>query len=85
LLNYFDSPTLLYYRGTADLNVSKIISVIGSRSHTDYGKQITEEFIKELSEQDVLVISGPAYSIDSIADKSAVKNQLKLLVCWHMA
>src|SRR6185503_6833921 len=27
LLNCYDSPTLLYYKGTADLNASKIISI----------------------------------------------------------
>src|SRR5687767_11252894 len=42
LLNCCDSPTLLYYKGTADLNASKIIAIIGTRSHTEYGKQVTE-------------------------------------------
>src|SRR5665647_1250396 len=28
LLNCYDSPTLLYYRGTADLNTAKIISIV---------------------------------------------------------
>src|SRR5213595_915441 len=37
LLNCYDPPTLLYYRGNADLNTSKIISIIGTRSNTDYG------------------------------------------------
>jgi DNA processing protein len=76
LLNCYDSPTLLYYRGTADLNVAKIISIIGTRSYTDYGKQITEKLVKELAEQNVVVISGLAYGIDAIAHKSSIKNQL---------
>ncbi len=76
LLNCYDSPTLLYYRGTADLNTAKIIAIIGTRSHTDYGKQITEKLVKELADQNVLVISGLAYGIDAIAHKAAVKNQL---------
>ena len=76
LLNCYDSPTLLYYRGAADLNAAKIISIIGTRSYTDYGKQITEKLVKELTEQNVLVISGLAYGIDAIAHKSAIKNQL---------
>lgn len=76
LLNCYDSPTLLYYRGTADLNSSKIISVIGSRSHTDYGKQVTEKLITDLGDQNMLVVSGLAYGIDAIAHKAAVKNNL---------
>src|SRR4029079_14847979 len=49
LLNCYDSPTLLFYKGEADLNASKIISVIGTRTHTDYAKQQTDKLIKELS------------------------------------
>ncbi|HKO81943.1 MAG TPA: DNA-processing protein DprA, partial [Chitinophagaceae bacterium] len=76
LLNCYDSPTLLYYKGEANLNASKIIAIIGTRSHTDYGKQITEKLVEELKEQDILVISGLAYGIDAIAHKMAVKNSL---------
>jgi len=76
LLNCYDPPTLLYYRGDADLNVAKIITVIGTRNHTDYGKQVTEKLIKELADQHIVVVSGLAYGIDAIAHKSAIKNQL---------
>jgi DNA processing protein len=76
LLNCYDSPTLLYYRGTADLNASKIIAVIGTRNNSDYGKQATEKLIKELATQNILVVSGLAFGIDAIAHKSAIKNQL---------
>ena len=76
LLNCYDSPTLLYYKGTADLNTSKIIAIVGTRSHTDYGKQATEKLIKELAAQNILVVSGLAFGIDAIAHKSAIKNQL---------
>jgi DNA processing protein len=76
LLNCYDSPTLLYYKGSADLNAPKIISVIGTRNNSDYGKQVTEKLIKELAAQNVLVISGLAFGIDAIAHKSAIKNQL---------
>ena len=76
LLNCYDSPTLLFYKGDADLNSSKIIAIIGTRNHTEYGKQQTEKLIKELSSQKVLVVSGMAYGIDAIAHKAAYKNDL---------
>lgn len=79
LLNCYDSPTLLFYKGEADLNHKKIISVIGTRNHTDYGKQITETLIEELAEQDVMIISGLAYGIDAIAHKAALKNNLRTI------
>ena len=77
LLNSYDSPTMLYYKGNADLNCSKIISVVGTRTNSDYGKNICEKIVEDLAEQNVLVLSGLAFGIDSIAHKAALKNKLK--------
>ena len=76
LLNCYDSPTLLFYRGDADLNASKVIAIIGTRNHTEYGKQQTEKIIKDLSSQNILVVSGMAFGIDAIAHKASIKNGL---------
>lgn len=76
LLNCYDSPTLLYYKGEADLNTSKIVSIIGTRSHTDYAKQVTEKLIKDLTAQQVTIVSGLAFGVDAIAHKAAIKNNL---------
>jgi DNA processing protein len=76
LLNCYDAPTLLYYRGEADLNQSKIVAVVGSRTHTDYGKAETEKLIEGLASSGVLVVSGLAYGIDSVAHKAALKNKI---------
>ncbi len=76
LLHCYDAPTLLFYRGNADLNTSKIISVIGTRLHTEYGKELTEQLAAELKGQQVLVVSGMAYGIDAIAHKAALHNGL---------
>ncbi len=72
-----DSPILLYYKGNANLNTQKIVSVVGSRKPSDYGKQLTEDFIKELSSLNVLILSGLAYGIDVCAHKSALNNNLQ--------
>lgn len=76
LLNCYDSPTLLFYKGTANLNASKILSVVGTRSNTEYGKQFTEKLIKDLSASDITIVSGLAYGIDATAHKCALKNKL---------
>jgi DNA processing protein len=76
LLHCYDSPVLLFYRGTADLNTSRILAVVGTRNHSDYGKQFTEKLIEEIKGQQVLIISGLAFGIDSIAHKAALKHQL---------
>lgn len=77
LLNCYDSPSLLYYRGNADLNTSRIISIVGTRNNSDYGKSVCEKFIEELKAENVLVVSGLAFGIDTIAHKAALKNKLQ--------
>jgi DNA processing protein len=76
LLNCYDSPTLLYYKGEANLNHPKIVAIVGTRNNTEYGKQITEKLVNELAEQNMLVVSGLAFGIDAIAHKAALKNNL---------
>lgn len=76
LLHCYDAPTLLYFRGNANLNASKIISIIGTRLHTEYGKLVTETLVGELKPYNVLVVSGLAYGIDAIAHKAALHNSL---------
>jgi DNA processing protein len=76
LLNCYDSPTLLFYKGTANLNHTRILAIVGTRGNTDYGRHFTEQFIEELSGEDVLIVSGLALGIDSIAHKAALRNQL---------
>ena len=76
LLNCYDSPSLLFYRGNADLNKSKIISVVGTRNHSDYGRHQCEKIIADLEQEDILVVSGLAYGIDTIAHKASLKHHL---------
>ncbi|MFL5789777.1 MAG: DNA-processing protein DprA [Flavisolibacter sp.] len=74
LLNCYDSPSLLFYKGSADLNASKIIAIVGTRSYSEYGKQFTESLVKDLAEQNILIVSGLAYGIDAIAHRASIKN-----------
>lgn len=76
LLNCYDSPTMLYYRGTANLNAEHIVAVIGTRSLTDYGKTLTEKLVEELAAAKVLVVSGLAFGVDTTAHKAALVNSL---------
>jgi DNA processing protein len=67
---------MLYYKGEADLNAEKIVAIIGTRSHTDYAKQVTDNLVKEIAAQNIMVISGLAFGVDALAHKAAIKNGL---------
>ncbi|WP_317173797.1 DNA-processing protein DprA [Adhaeribacter radiodurans] len=67
-----DAPCLLYYKGNADLNHAKIVSIVGTRQATDYGKRITEKIVSDLKKHNPVIVSGLAYGIDIFAHRAAV-------------
>ena len=71
-----DCPVLLYQLGDADLNADKIISIVGTRNPTDYGRNFCETLIENLAGTNVSIISGMAYGVDICAHKAALKNNL---------
>jgi DNA processing protein len=73
-----DAPILLYFRGKTSLNAEKIISVVGTRNATAYGKEITAQLISDISKTfpSTLIVSGLAYGIDICAHKAALRENL---------
>lgn len=74
-----DAPATLYSRGNTNYNSSKIISIVGTRKPTSYGRQWCSEIIAQLAQlhPDTVIVSGLAYGIDIIAHTSALDNNLK--------
>jgi len=73
-----EAPLLLYQKGQANLNASKVVSVVGTRHMTAYGKQQTEKLIADMAAAfpDILIVSGLAYGIDISAHRAALKQHL---------
>lgn len=73
-----DAPVIFYFTGNCNLNESKIISIVGTRSATQQGKEICEKIITGLASghPDLVIVSGLAYGIDIAAHKSAILNNL---------
>lgn len=71
-----DGPILIYTKGTADLNKPKVISMVGTRAATEYGKNMCKQLVAGLAEHNVLVVSGLAYGIDTASHKAALDNKL---------
>ena len=73
-----DAPILLYYRGNASLNSQHIISMVGTRQITPYGKDLCHTFVKELKQfcPDVLVVSGLAYGVDIHCHRAALEQNM---------
>ncbi|MBE7178928.1 MAG: DNA-protecting protein DprA [Mucilaginibacter polytrichastri] len=76
LRNCIDSPVLLYKKGTTDLHTQRIISVVGTRNCTDYGREFCDNLIADLAAADVIVVSGLAFGIDVAAHKACIKHKV---------
>jgi len=71
-----DAPLVLYYKGNADLNQKKIVSIVGTRQMTTYGDDLIRHFISDLRLQcpQVLIVSGLAYGVDICAHRYALEH-----------
>ncbi len=67
-----DSPCLLHYNGSANLNNAKIISIVGTRRATLYGQEITRQLVEDLAPHQPIIVSGLAYGIDIAAHNAAL-------------
>ena len=73
LLQCDDSPLMLYYKGNANLNAERVVSIVGTRNITDYGKECCTQLVNDLVDEQALVVSGLAYGVDTIAHRTSVK------------
>jgi len=79
LKHCIDGPILLFQKGNINLKEKKIISIVGTRIITNYGKSFLKEFIQELKKYDPVIISGLAYGIDIFTHQLAMENSLQTI------
>ena len=66
-------PKRLFVNGDTSILSRPGIAVIGSRDCSNYGEKWCEKFVKELLEYNLVIVSGMAKGIDTIAHKTALK------------
>jgi DNA processing protein len=73
-----DAPVIIYFKGLANLDEQRIVSIVGTRNATRYGKMLCEELIEGLAQRKhpVLVVSGLAYGIDIHAHRMSLKHHI---------
>ncbi|MFL5658549.1 MAG: DNA-processing protein DprA [Ktedonobacteraceae bacterium] len=68
LTEIINAPPVLYIAGTFKKEDDRFaLGVVGTRKVSSYGRQVTEQFARELAEGRVTVVSGLAHGIDTIA------------------
>lgn len=79
LLEIPQPPKTLYIRGKLPKEDVIYLAVVGSRKYTSYGKDICEKLIRGLAGYPIVIVSGLAIGIDSIAHRAALDNGLKTI------
>ena len=58
----------------ANLNANRVVAIVGTRNITEYGKENCNQLVEDLKDDNVLIVSGLAYGVDTCAHKASVKN-----------
>ncbi len=68
-------PKQLFYRGKNpnQLITQPTVSIVGSRKPTPYGRGVTEKLASEISRAGIVIVSGLALGIDSIAHNACLE------------
>lgn len=76
LKHCFDAPLILFKKGNFDISNRRIISIVGTRLMTNYGRQFLEQFLLAIKTYDPIIVSGMAYGVDICAHQEAMNNNL---------
>jgi len=73
LREVFDPPFVLYCAGKVEALQGPAVAIVGARKSSAYGRAVGERLAQDLSMRGLVVVSGMARGIDSIAHWGALK------------
>ena len=73
LKEIFDPPLLLYARGDLALLGAPAVGIVGTRRPTAYGRAMAERLATDLAVRGLVIVSGLARGIDSLAHRGALQ------------
>ena len=73
LKHCYDAPLVLFSKGNVNVSQQKIISIVGTRQMTGYGKKVLEDLFESLQPFNPIIVSGLAYGVDIYAHQLAIK------------
>ncbi|HEY4474693.1 MAG TPA: DNA-processing protein DprA [Candidatus Paceibacterota bacterium] len=67
-----DPPKQLYCRGNISLLNSSCFAIVGTRKLTSYGKETTQQIVRDLANNGFTIVSGLALGIDAVAHQTTL-------------
>lgn len=75
LKEIYNPPQIIYYKGEFETPDELTLAVVGTRKFTNYGKQATESIVRELIRNNLIIVSGLAFGIDTLAHSTVVEEK----------
>ena len=75
LKEIYDAPLVLYKRGGFDLNSQPLISIVGTRMPSEYGRIVAQSFTEFFVEKGFCVVSGLAFGIDAAVHRKVLEKE----------
>jgi len=73
LREIFDPPFVLYCAGKVEALKGPAVAVVGARKPSPYGRAVAERVAHDLASRGIVVVSGLARGVDSIAHWGAIR------------
>lgn len=76
LLECDDAPLVLFYKGNGNLNMKRVINIVGTRHATQYADDCIRRMVEDIKLlcPELLVVSGLAYGVDVMAHRYSLQN-----------
>ena len=74
-----DAPLVLFYDGNIHFEKQPVISIVGTRNMTSYGRDFIEKLMEEIKVYNPIIVSGFAYGVDITAHKAAINQHLQTI------
>lgn len=68
-----DPPALLFTKGNMGESFDLSLAVVGARKYSSYGRRVVQDIVRTLSQTGIVILSGLALGIDSIAHKTTLE------------
>jgi DNA processing protein len=79
LKQIYDPPIALFCRGNIELLKSDSIGMVGTRTPSLYGKDISREFSRDLAQRGLTIVSGAAKGVDTFVHQACLKARGKTI------
>ena len=74
-----DFPALLFYKGSLEALKKRMVTIVGTRNITSYGRMIVRELIGSVRSEKICYVSGLAFGVDSEVHSIALERDVSTI------